>query len=266
MNLSPGLDFESRLFAKPDAADLLENELRQPNYICRPIAMGTNTDPYQPIEQQYRITRNILKVLLAADHPVMITTKSASILNDLDILVPLAKKGLLSVGVSVTTLDPRLARKMEPRASTPVKRLKAIKTLSAAGIPTIAQVAPVIPALNDAEMEEILERATAAGATGAVYILLRLPGEVAELFADWLAEHYPDGASRILKLVRSTRDGKMYQPDFKQRMIGTGPYAAMINRRFQLACRHLKLNRRKYNLRTDLFRKPIRTGDQLDLF
>jgi DNA repair photolyase len=266
MNLSPGLDFETNLFAKPDAADLLENELCRPSYKCSPIAMGTNTDPYQPIEQRYRITRNVLKVLQSANHPVTITTKSASIVNDLDILANMAEKKLVSVGISVTTLNHRLSRKMEPRASTPRKRLDTIKTLSDAGVPTVAQFAPVIPGLNDSEMEEILEQAKQAGAVGAAYILLRLPLEVAGLFTEWLEEHYPDRAGKVLKLVQSTRGGKMNDSNFKQRMIGTGPYAAMINRRFALACRHLKLNKRKYDLRTDLFSVPERIGDQLDLF
>ncbi|MCR9215113.1 MAG: PA0069 family radical SAM protein [Proteobacteria bacterium] len=266
VNLSPGLDFESRLFAKPDAADLLTKELSRPTYSCRPIALGTNTDPYQPIERDLKITRDILTVLAEAKHPFSITTKSSLVLRDLDILTPLAKDNLVSVGMSVTSLDNRLSRAMEPRACSPQKRIAAIRELSEAGVPTIVQVAPVIPALNDPEMEDILEAAKEAGAVSAIYLLLRLPGEVAELFENWLIETFPDRASRVMKLVRSTRGGKNYEAAFGTRMVGRGPYAALINQRFKLACRHLGFTRSKYDLATDLFQKPNPDRRQMSLF
>jgi len=266
MNLSPGLDFESRLFAKPNAAELLAKEISKPSYRCRPIALGTNTDPYQPIEREYAITREIIEVLSDARHPFTITTKSDLVLRDLDLLAPLARENLVSVGISVTTLDRSLARAMEPRASTPAKRLSAIQELASAGIPTLVQIAPIIPGLNDPELEQIMEAAHQRGALSAIYLLLRLPHEVSALFQQWLLENYPDRASRVMKLVRSTRGGKDYDAEFGTRMIGKGPYAALINHRFNLACRQLGFRRRKYDLATDLFKRPTAPTNQMSLF
>jgi DNA repair photolyase len=266
MNLSPGLDFESRLFAKPNAAELLKKEISRPSYKCQPIALGTNTDPYQPIERQYSITREIIEVLALARHPFTITTKSDLVLRDLDLLAPLARDNLISVSISVTTLDKSLARTMEPRASTPSKRLLAIEELGKNGIPALVQIAPVIPGLNDTELEQIMIKAKAMKAVGAIYSLLRLPREVSELFQQWLMENYPDRASRIMKLVRSTRDGKDYNGGFGIRMTGKGPYAALINKRFDLACRQLDLRRAKHDLATDLFKHPVAPTAQMSLF
>ncbi|MGE5147522.1 MAG: PA0069 family radical SAM protein [Candidatus Eiseniibacteriota bacterium] len=273
LGLSPGLDFESRLLVKPDAARLLEAELADPKYKCDIIAMGTNTDPYQPIERDYRITRQILEVLAAHDHPVSIVTKSALILRDLDILAPMAKKGLAAVGVSVTTLDRGLARRMEPRAATPARRLETIAALSEAGVPTAVMAAPMIPALNDMELERILKAAVGAGAVAAGYVMLRLPLEIKDLFGDWLTAHFPDRAARVLKLVRETRGGMLYQAEFGRRMRGDGPYADLIAQRFDAACRRLGINAeerraetdRRWHLVTTRFRRPARTGDQLSL-
>jgi len=265
-NLSAGLDFETKLFAKPNAAELLVKEIRKKNYICKPIALGTNTDPYQPIEKQRKITRSILKTLSAAQHPFTITTKSDLVLRDLDILVPLAKKNLVSVGISVTSLDHKLSRLMEPRASTPNNRLNAITKLSQAGIPVVTQIAPVIPAINDTELEKIMQTTRDCGAKSAIYLMVRLPHEVSELFKAWLAEHFPDRAEKVMKLVRSIRDGKENDPNFGSRMRGQGPYADMIERRFVLASKKLGFSKRKYNLATHHFKAPIVSGDQLDLF
>ncbi|CZT34377.1 PA0069 family radical SAM protein [Rhizobium sp. 9140] len=265
MGLSAGLDFEARLFAKPDAAKLLERELAKPGYKVKPIAIGTNTDPYQPIEKEWRIMRQILEVLKAADHPVMIVTKSAMVLRDIDILAPMAEKGLARVGLSVTTLDRKLARLMEPRASTPEKRLDAIRKLSEAGIPTSVLMAPVIPALNDHEIERVLDSAKAAGATEASYVILRLPLEVSPLFRDWLLQHYPDRYRHVMSLVRSMRDGKDYDADFTKRMKGAGPYAWQIGRRFDLAAKRLELNTNRRALNCDIFVPPLGTGVQLSL-
>ncbi|TCQ12151.1 DNA repair photolyase [Rhizobium sp. PP-F2F-G36] len=265
MGLSAGLDFEARLFAKPDAAKLLERELAKPGYKVKPIAIGTNTDPYQPIEKEWRIMRQILEVLKAADHPVMIVTKSAMVLRDIDILAPMAEKGLARVGLSVTTLDRKLARLMEPRASTPEKRLDAIRKLSEAGIPASVLMAPVIPALNDHEIERVLDSAKAAGATEASYVLLRLPLEVSPLFRDWLLQHYPDRYRHVMSLVRSMRDGKDYDADFTKRMKGAGPYAWQIGRRFDLAAKRLELNTNRRALNCDIFVPPLGTGVQLSL-
>ncbi len=265
MGLSPGLDFEARLFAKPDAAKLLERELAKPGYKVRPIAIGTNTDPYQPIEKEWRIMRQILEVLKAADHPVMIVTKSAMVMRDIDILAPMAEKGLARVGLSVTTLDRKLARSMEPRASTPSKRLEAIKALSEAGVPTTVMMAPVIPALNDHEIERVLDSGKAAGATNASYVLLRLPLEVSPLFRDWLLRSYPDRYRHVMSLVRSMRGGKDYDAEFGKRMKGAGPYAWQIGRRFEMAAKRLGLNVVKRPLNCDLFVPPLGTGVQLSL-
>jgi DNA repair photolyase len=265
MGLSPGLDFEAKLFAKPDAAKLLERELAKPGYKVRPIAIGTNTDPYQPIEKEWRIMRQILEVLKAADHPVMIVTKSAMVMRDIDILAPMAEKGLAKVGLSVTTLDRKLARLMEPRASTPSKRLEAIKALTEAGIPATVMMAPVIPALNDHEIERVLDAGKTAGAAYASYVLLRLPIEVSPLFRDWLLRNYPDRYRHVMSLVRSMRGGKDYDAEFGKRMKGAGPYAWQIGRRFDLAAKRLELNVARRPLNCDLFVPPLGTGVQLSL-
>ncbi|MGL3606067.1 PA0069 family radical SAM protein [Rhizobium sp. G187] len=265
MGLSAGLDFEAKLFVKPDAARLLERELSKPGYKVKPIAIGTNTDPYQPIEREWRIMRQILEVLDKANHPVVIVTKSALILRDLDILTSMAERGLVKVGISVTTLDRKLARTMEPRASTPTKRLEAIKALSDAGIPVAIMMAPVIPALNDHEIERVLDSGKAAGASEASYVLLRLPLEVSPLFRDWLLQHYPDRYRHVMSLVRSMRDGKDYDAEFGKRMKGAGPYAWQISRRFEMATKRLGLMRRSLHLREDLFISPNSGGVQLSL-
>ncbi|MET0597963.1 MAG: PA0069 family radical SAM protein [Mesorhizobium sp.] len=265
MGLSPGLDFESKLFAKPDAAKLLERELAKEGYQPRTIAIGTNTDPYQPIERDYRIMREVLEVLDAHNHPVGIVTKSALVTRDIDILSRMAERGLAKVALSVTTLDRTLARVMEPRASTPSKRLEAIRQLSDAGIPASVMVAPILPGLTDQEIERILDAARAAGARDAGYVLLRLPLEVAPIFKDWLLRHYPDRYRHVMSLIRSMRDGKDYDSEWGKRMKGAGPYAWQIGRRFEIAARRLGLNAERTSLRKDLFRPPARAGDQLSL-
>ena len=265
MGLSAGLDFETKLFAKPDTAKLLERELAKPSYKVRVIAIGTNTDPYQPIEKEWRIMRGILEVLNKANHPVAIVTKSAMILRDLDILREMAGKNLVRVGISVTTLDRKLARTMEPRAATPPRRLETIHALSEAGIQTAVMAAPLIPALNDHELERILESAKAAGAAEASYVILRLPLEVSPLFRDWLLQHYPDRYRHVMSLVRSMRGGKDYDAEFGKRMKGAGPYAWQIARRFEMAAKRLGLTRRSMPLRDDLFVPPDGSGVQLSL-
>jgi len=265
MGLSAGLDFESKLFAKPDAAKLLERELAKPGYKPRVIAIGTNTDPYQPIEKEWRIMRQILEVLNRANHPVAIVTKSALIMRDIDILQEMAAKNLVRVGLSVTTLDRTLARAMEPRAATPPRRLEAIQALSEAGIRTSIMVAPIIPALNDHEIERILDAGKAAGALEASYVILRLPLEVSPLFRDWLLQQYPDRYRHVMSLIRSMRGGKDYDAEFGKRMRGAGPYAWQISRRFEMATRRLDLTRRNIALRDDLFVPPDGSGVQLSL-
>ena len=265
MGLSAGLDFEAKLFAKPDVPKLLERELSRPDYKVRAIAIGTNTDPYQPIEREWRIMRQILEVLHKANHPVAIVTKSALITRDLDILSDMAAKGLAKGGISVTTLDRKLARTMEPRASTPTKRLEAIKALNDAGVPTAVMVAPIIPALNDHEIERILDAGHAAGAREASYVLLRLPLEVSPLFRDWLLRNYPDRYRHVMSLVRSMRGGKDYDADFGKRMKGSGPYAWQIGRRFDMTVKRLGMGRRGLPLRDDLFVRPDGGGIQLSL-
>jgi len=265
MGLSAGLDFEAKLFAKPDAPRLLERELARPDYKVRPIAIGTNTDPYQPIEKEWRIMRQILEVLRDANHPVMIVTKSAMVTRDIDILAPMAEKGLARVGISITTLDRKLARTMEPRAATPPKRLEAIRAIAEAGIPAGVLVSPIIPALNDHEIERVLEAARTAGATEASYVLLRLPLEVSPLFRDWLLRNYPDRYRHVMSLVRSMRGGKDYDAEFGKRMKGAGPYAWQIGRRFDLATKRLGFNPTRRQLRDDLFVPPLGTGVQLSL-
>ncbi len=265
MGLSAGLDFEAKLFAKPDAAKLLERELAKPGYKPRVIAIGTNTDPYQPIEKEWRIMRQILDVLEKANHPVSIVTKSALILRDIDILKKMAEKNLVRVSLSITTLDRKLARTMEPRASTPSRRLEAVKLLSEAGIQTSVMAAPMIPALNDHELERILEASKAAGALEAGYVILRLPLEVSPLFRDWLLQNYPDRYRHVMSLVRSMRGGKDYDAEFGKRMKGAGPYAWQIARRFEMATKRLGMTRRSMPLRDDLFVPPDGSGVQLSL-
>ena len=266
IGLSPGLDFETHLTVKPNAAELLERELSSPSYSPRTIAIGTNTDPYQPIERERKLMREILSVLDRCNHPVGIVTKSALVLRDLDILAPMAERGLVRVALSVTTLDRKLARAMEPRAATPAKRLEAIRGLSQAGIPTSVMIAPVIPALTDSEMERILEAACENGATGAGYILLRLPIEVSPLFRDWLLRHRPDSFRHVMNLIRSMRGGKDYDAQWGKRMRGDGPYAKQLANRFALACKRLGLNRSRKSLTTELFIPPTAGGVQLQLF
>ncbi|SBW13281.1 hypothetical protein BR10RB9215_C10085 [Brucella sp. 10RB9215] len=266
MGLSAGLDFETRLFAKPDAPRLLERELAKPGYQPKTIAIGTNTDPYQPVEKKWRIMREILEVLEAANHPVGIVTKSALVVRDIDILSRMAEKGLAKVALSVTTLDAHLARTMEPRASTPSLRLQTIRRLTDAGIPASVMMGPVIPGINDHEIERILDAAYAQGAREAGYVLLRLPLEVAPLFKDWLLRNYPDRYRHVMSLVRSMRDGKDYDAEWGKRMRGTGPYAWQIGRRFEIAARKLGFNTQRLRLRTDLFEPIQKGGKQLSLF
>src|ERR1700736_183516 len=266
LGLSPGLDFESKLFVKPDAPALLERELSAPNYTPRTIAIGTNTDPYQPIERRYEIMRQILEVLERAGHPVGIVTKSTLVLRAVEILARMAKRNLVKVAISVTTLDPKLARVMEPRAPTPARRIEALRQLSAAGVPTAVMVAPIVPAINDAEIERILDAAAAVGVSGACYVMMRLPLEVRALFREWLMANYPDRYRHVFKLVREMRGGKDYDSTWGRRMKGSGPYAWMIGRRFEVACEKLGLNEEKVKLTTEHFRPPRPSAVQLDLF
>lgn len=267
LGLSPGLDFETQLFAKTNAADVLEKELSARNYIPKVIALGAVTDPYQPIEKRFEITRQLLQVLENANHPVGIVTKSALILRDIDILERMAKKGLVKVALSVTTLDRMTGRKMEPRASTPSKRLEAMAVLARAGVHTTAMVAPIIPGLNDSEIESILEATADAGAKAAGFVVLRLPLELKILFREWLEAEFPERASRVINTLRSMHGGKDYVSEFGIRQRGTGPYAVQIGERFRLASKRFGLSGREiFKLRTDLFRPPIRSGGQLPLF
>lgn len=265
LGLSPGLDFESRILAKPDAAKRLAEELRAPGYRCSMIALGTNTDPYQPTEARLGITREILQVLSDFNHPLSIVTKSALVTRDIDLLAPMAEKGLAQVAMSVTTLDRKLARLMEPRAATPSRRLEAIGALAKAGIPVGVMVAPVIPGLTDSELEAIVDAAANAGAGGAGYILLRLPLEIKDLFHEWLTESVPNRATRVLRLIRECRGGKDYDPTFGERMTGSGPFAQLIAERFRLACQRHGLGKASQPLDTTLFQPPPMAGDQLDL-
>lgn len=269
MGLSPGLDFESRLFAKPDAPKLLEKELSKPGYTPRTLHLGSNTDPYQPIEKKLRITRGVLEVLSAFNHPVSITTKSAMVCRDIDVLAPMAAKGLVSAAISVTSLDNKLARALEPRAPRPAKRLDAIGTLADAGIPVAVMVAPMIPVLNDAEMERIMERAADKGAVAAGYILLRLPLEIKDLFAEWLDAHFPDKATHVLSQVTETRGGALYVSEFHTRMTGSGSRAELLSQRFEMACRRLGLKPARgdgYQMDASKFKPPVKPGDQLSFF
>ena len=266
LDLSPGLDFETKLFAKPNAAALLRAELAKPGYRCDPIALGSNTDPYQPIEREWKITRSLIEVMAECDHPLTIITKGALIERDLDLLAPMAAKGLVRVFVSIAMLDRELARKLDPRAAAPHRRLQIVKSLSEAGIPVGVNVAPIIPQLTDHELEAILEAAAAAGARHAFWTMLRLPLEVAPLFRDWLATHYPLRAAHVMSIVRQIRGGKDYESQFKVRMGGRGEFADLVRKRFALACKRLDLNTdRDAPLDTSRFRPPRNTA-QLDLF
>ena len=267
LGLSPGLDFETRIFYKPNAAALLRDELRKKGYVCRPIALGSNTDPYQPAERKLGVTRSILEVLREFHHPVTIVTKGALIQRDIDILSDMAREKLAVVTVSVTTLDRDLARTMEPRAATPERRIETIAALSKAGVPTGVLSAPMIPALNDREMEAILGRAREAGASVAGYTLLRLPLELKALFKEWLETHQPQKAAHVLSLVAQCHGGKIYDSAWSKRMVGGGPYAEMLAARFDRACRKLGYSPRStHMLDTSRFRPPAQKGDQLALF
>lgn len=262
LNLSPGLDFETKLFAKPDAAVLLRAELAKPSHRCAPIALGSNTDPYQPIEREWRITRQVLEVLAECKHPVSIVTKNALIERDLDLLAALARDGLVQVFISITTLDARIARSMEPRSASPLRRLRAIQALNVAGVPCGVLVAPVIPFLTDAELERILEAAHAHGARSAGYTLLRLPYELRDLFKDWLATHHPLQAEHVMSRLRAMRGGKENDAGFGARFSGTGLFAELLAQRFDKACARLELNREEGGLATGLFRPPAPGGQQ----
>lgn len=266
LGLSAGLDFETRLIARPEAAQVLDAELRKPRYSVAPIAIGTNTDPYQPIEKTHGIMRDCLRVLSAFNHPVAVVTKGALIERDIDILSDMAADGLVRVGISITTLDAEVSRRMEPRVPAPARRLQTIAKLAEAGIPVRVMVSPVVPGLTCHEMEPILTAARDAGACAASWIMLRLPLEVSPLFQDWLSEHYPDCASRVMGHVRDMHGGQEYASDWGRRMRGEGPYAQMIARRFEVATRRLGLNTAQSTLRCDLFRPPARAGDQMTLF
>lgn len=262
-DLSPGVDFESRLFVKPDAAKLLESALGRPGYEVAPIALGTNTDPYQPIEEHWRATRSVLEVLLQTRHPFTITTKSDRVLRDLDIIGPAARLGLASVAISVTSLDPKVHATLEPRAPAPRKRLAAIRALTDAGVPTYVAIAPVIPQITDHEMEAIIAVAAEAGARGGFFMPVRLPHEVAPLFRDWLDTHYPDRARKVMATIHSLRGGKDNDPNFFSRMRGQGVWGKLLEARFEKACQRYGMKRAKFVLRTDLFEPP--SGAQLRL-
>jgi len=264
LDLSPGRDFETEIFYKPDAVELLRAELAHPSYEVRPIAFGTNTDPYQPVERQLEITRNLLELLLALKHPITVVTKGALILRDLDLLRAFAEEDLVAVHVSVTTLDDELKRRMEPRTAGPKQRLAMIRQLSEAGIPTGVMAAPMIPALNDHELEAILEASAESGAGGAGYVLLRLPHEVEPLFVEWLHAHYPDRAEHVLSLLRQLRGGALYDSQWGSRQRGSGPFAALLEARFRKAARRLGLVR-EAALRCDKFLAPRPSRPQLDL-
>ena len=263
---SAGLEFERDIYVKVNAVELLRRELSDRRYRPKPIAMGTNTDPYQPAERKHRLTRSILEVLLETRHPVTITTKSALVVRDLDLLKALAEQGLVRVSLSVTSMDHKLSRKLEPRASSPERRLEAIRLLAGAGVPVGVIAAPMIPAINDMELERILEAAVAQGASDASSILLRLPGEVRDIFREWVLRHYPDRLSHVMNLVRDTRGGKDYDATFGKRFTGEGPYAELLRQRLEKARMRLGLNRSIPPLRTDLFVPPVRDDGQMSLF
>lgn len=266
LGLSAGIDFETRLFYKADAGAVLEEELARPSYVCKPVTIGANTDPYQPVERTLKVTRAILEVLARTHHPVSLITKSTLILRDLDLLSALAREGLVSVAVSITSLDAGTKRSLEPRAASPQARLRVLRELTAAGVPAGVMVAPVIPAITDHEMEAILAAAHAAGARWAGYVLLRLPYEVKELFREWLSAHFPQRAAHVMALIQDMRGGRDNDPQFGSRMRGQGPMAELLRRRFQLACARLSLNAtgREVSQPTHLFRAP-RRGPQLTL-
>jgi DNA repair photolyase len=264
--LSAGLDFESVLIAKTNTAEALERELAEPGYQPKTIMLGSNTDPYQPIERDYRLTRQILEIMDRTGHPVAILTKSASVVKDIDVLASLASRNLVRVALSVTTLDHRLARTMEPRASTPMRRIEAIAKLKDAGIPVGAMMAPIVPAINDSEIETVVEALANAGAHSVHWVLLRLPLEISPLFQDWLVENFPDRAKKVMSLVRGTRGGKDYVSKWGERQTGKGVYAELIARRFSLVVKRFGLNQERPPLRKDLFRPPVKKGGQLDLF
>ncbi len=266
LNLSPGLDFETKLIARPGIGKVLERELRATNYRAAVIAIGTNTDPYQPIEAENRVTRELLEVLAAFRHPVAITTKGTLVERDLDILAPMAAQGLARVGISITTLDPVLSRRMEPRVAAPLRRLAIIRRLSEAGVSVRVMIAPVVPGLTDPELETIMEAAKEAGAQAASYISLRLPLEVSHLFRDWLAQHYPDRAAKVMARVKELHGGKDYDAEWGKRFRGEGLWADLMAQRFKVAVARLGLNAPLPPLRTDLFKSPPRSGDQLNLF
>ncbi len=267
MGLSAGIDFETRLFYKADAGRVLEEELARPGYVCKPITVGANTDPYQPIERQMLVTRAVLEVLARTRHPVSIISKSALVLRDLDLLTDLARDNLVSVAISITTLSAATKRSLEPRTASPQARLRVVRELNAAGVPTGVMVAPVIPAITDHEMEAILEAATAAGARWAGYVLVRLPYEIKDLFREWLTEHFPDRAAHVMSLIQDMRGGRDNDPRFGTRMRGTGPLAELLRGRFKIACKRLNLNSgsREIPQHTHLFRPPLREGSQLQL-
>ncbi len=262
-DLSPGVDFESRLFVKPNSAQLLHATLSRPGYECAPIAMGTNTDPYQPIEERWRVTRSLVELLVETRHPFTITTKSNRVLRDLDLLKPAAELGIVSVALSVTSLDPKIARTLEPRAPAPHKRIAAIKTLNSAGVPCHIAIAPVVPQITDHELEAIVEAGVAAGARGGFYLPVRLPFEVAPLFRAWLDEHFPDRASKVMATIRSLRGGRDNDPNFFSRMQGQGPWADLLQTRFEKAAKKYGLPQSRFGLRRDLFQPP--QGNQLRL-
>lgn len=266
LGLSPGLDFESRIFFKPDAARLLEQELSAKKYVCKRIHIGGNTDPYQPDERELKITRSVLEVASRFNQPVSVITKSNLITRDLDILGPMGREKLATAFVSITTLDRGLARAMEPRASTPAKRLEALSRLAEAGVPVGVGFAPVIPGLNDHELESILEASSRAGATTAMYVTLRLPLEIKDLFKEWLADARPERAARVMSLIRQTRGGKEYDADWSQRMKGTGPVAELISARFKAAVKRYGLEASRHELDLTKFRVPTSARAQLDLF
>jgi DNA repair photolyase len=267
LGLSPGLDFETRIFVKEGAPELLRAELARPSYRCRTIALGANTDPYQPAEKKFELTRRILEVLRELRHPVSIITKSALVTRDIDILADMAGARLASVAVSLTTLDRRLARAMEPRAATPQRRLDTMRTLSDAGIPVCVLASPMIPALNDSELDRILEAAAAHGAQAAGTILVRLPLELGPLFEEWLDRNIPDKAKHVLSLIRQAHGGSIYEAQWGTRMTGTGPYAELLRLRFEKACHRLGLNQRRsaFDLDKTQFKKPVGKGEQLSL-
>lgn len=267
MGLSAGIDFETKLFYKADAGKVLEEELARPGYVCKPITIGANTDPYQPIEKDMKVTRSVLEVLARTRHPASIITKSALVLRDLDLLVDMARDGLMSVGISITSLSVETKRVLEPRTASAQARLRALRELNAAGVPSGVMAAPVIPAITDHEMEAILEAAAASGARWAGYTVVRLPYEIKDLFREWLAEHFPDRAAHVMSLIRDMRGGRDYDSTFGDRMRGTGPIAELLRNRFKIACKRFGLNSggRETAENTKLFLPPSRQGSQLSL-